>query len=159
MDRCICCFAGHGKLFYGDDVKSRVSDKCRELICDFGVDEFWVSNYGNFDAVTASVVRNLKQEYPHIELALIIPYTTKEIDENKELYYHNYDNILIADIPEGTPKRFHVLKCNQYMVDMSSYLIAYVNSFYGGAAKTLAYAQRKNLIIIFNFGELFLSKK
>ncbi len=34
------------------------------------------------------------------------------------------------------------------MVDKSDYLISYVKHSFGGAAKTLAYAKRKNKIIL-----------
>ena len=151
--RNICCFAGHGKLSYGNDVKEQVSDKCRELIINYCVNEFWVGNYGSFDRLAADIVRTLKQQYPGIELNLVIPYLTKDINTYKEQYYKDYDNILIAQIPVGTPKRYQILKCNQYMVDKSEYLISFVNCSFGGAAKTLEYAERKRHIKVFNCGK------
>lgn len=126
----ICCFAGHSKLSYGDDVKNQVFNKCYELIIDFCVNEFWVGNYGSFDRLAANVVRRLKRQH-----------------------YKYYDNIIMAQIPDGTPKRYQILKCNQYMVDKSKYLIAFVNSSFGGAAKTMEYAKRKRNIEVFNFGQ------
>lgn len=148
----ICCFAGHGKIIYGDDIKKRIFDKCRELVEEFSVNEFWVGNYGSFDKLAADNVRKLKKQYSNIELNLVIPYLTKTIDTHKERYYKDYDNILMAQIPTNTPKQYQILKCNQYMVDMSNYLIAFVNGSFGGAAKTMEYAKRKK-IKIFNFGE------
>lgn len=150
----ICCFAGHGKLNYGNDVKNKILNKCRELIIDYYVNEFWVGNYGSFDRLAADVVRIIKREYPDIKLNLVIPYLTKNIDAYKEQYYKDYDNILMAKIPDDTPKRYHILKCNQYMVSESKYLIAFVNYSFGGAAKTLEYAEHKEHIEVFNFGEL-----
>lgn len=153
MNRCICCFAGHGKISYGKDVQNQLFDKCRELITDFGVNEFWTGNYGNFDKVSAGVIRDLKKQYADIELNLVIPYLTEEINQFREEYYENYDNIVMADIPEGTPKKYRILKCNKYLIDNSKYLIAYVGCSCGGAAKTLEYAQKKNHIKIFNLYE------
>ncbi|MDO5310910.1 MAG: hypothetical protein Q4E94_03285 [Clostridia bacterium] len=40
---------------------------------------------------------------------------------------------------------------HSYMVNNSSYLIAYVNCSFGGAAMTLEYARKKE-ITVFNFG-------
>lgn len=148
----ICCFAGHGNLSYDAEIKKRVYDKARELVLNFGVNEFWVGNYGVFDKLAAEAVREVKGEYSDIELSLIIPYLTLEIKKYKELYYINYDNIIIAEIPAGTPKKYRILKCNRYMIDKSKYLIAYVNCPFGGAAKTLKYAEGKSHIEIFNFG-------
>ena len=111
--RNICCFAGHGKMVYGEDIRKQVFNKCRELVLDFGVNEFWVGNYGGFDALAGGVIRELKKEFSGIELNLIIPYLTKNIDTHREKYYKDYDNILIAQIPMSTPKRYQILKCNQ----------------------------------------------
>lgn len=150
----ICCFAGHGKLIYGKNIKNQIFNKCRELITDFGVNKFWVGNYGSFDKLAAEIVRELKQQYPNIELNLIIPYLTKEINDYKEQYDKAHDNIIIAPMPMGTPNRYRILFANRYMVDKSRYLVAYVNYLFGGAAKTLEYAKQKSDIEVFNFGEI-----
>ena len=80
------------------------------------VSEFWVGNYGGYDKAAASIVRKLKEEYPHIHLNLIIPYITKEINESQQYYYNNFNNIIIADIPANTPIRYKIIKTNQYMI-------------------------------------------
>lgn len=150
MQRKICCFAGHGKMIYDNKIRKQISNKCRELICDYGVNEFWVGNYGAFDHLAANIVREIKQHYA-VKLNLIIPYLTKEINEYKEQYQKNYDYIIMADIPEKTPYPYRIIKCNQYMIQNSSFLIAYVIGSSGGAAKTLAYANQKKDIKIYNF--------
>lgn len=48
------------------------------------------------------------------------------------------------------PAKFRILKCNQYMIDYSDFLITYVDHSFGGAAKTLEYAKKKEFIKIFN---------
>ena len=98
------------------------------------------------------VVRKLKSKYSDIELDLILPYVTKTINEYREMYYKEYDHMIIADMPENTPVRYRILKCNQFMIEQSDFLIAYVNHSFGGAAKTLEYARKKKQIEIFNFG-------
>lgn len=154
MQRKICCFAGHGKLTCKDDINNELFYTCHELIFDYGVREFWVGKYGNFDSLAANTVRLLKELFPDVKLVLVIPYLTKSIEEYKEEYYRSYDSIIMADIPYGTPKQYQILKCNEFMVNNSNYLIAYVNYSFGGAAKTLAYAKRKKHINITNLGEL-----
>ncbi len=147
MDKKICCFAWHGHLGYKDELKNLIYNKCIELITINYVRKFCVGNYGNFDTMAANIVRELKHEYPEIELNLIIPYLTAEINNYKE-----YDNIIMVDIPLNTPKRYWILKSNQYMINQSNYLVAYVNYSFGGAVKTLEYAKRRKHIVIFNFG-------
>ncbi len=154
MNNKICCFAGHKDLLKKDSLYHDVYNKCEELVKKEGVNCFWVGNYGNFDHLAAHIVNDLKIKYPHIKLELILPYVTQAISEYREIYYKKYDNILIADIPYTTPARFRILKCNQYMVNCSQFIIAYVNNSFCGAAKTLEYARRKKHIEIFNFGML-----
>lgn len=151
--RKICCFAGHRNLYNKDDLSEKLSSKIEDLIMNEKVNEFWVGNYGAFDHLSSYTVKKLKEKYPHIELNLIIPYLTSEITKNKDLYLKEFDNILIADIPEKTPKKFHIIKCNEYMIQKSDYLIAYIEFSYGGAYKTLEYAKKQKKIRIFNLTE------
>lgn len=150
-----CCFAGHKDIYRDVRLQEFLYDKCEKLIIEKNVKFFWIGNYGSFDALAARTVRKLKEKYPYIKLELILPYITKSIRDYKEMFYKNYDTITIANMPEHTPVKFRILKCNQYMVDCFDYLIAYVNRSFGGAAKTLEYAKRKTKIKIFNFGSIF----
>ena len=145
-----CCFAGHSEIYNNDLVFDIIIDKAEELITQKDINEFWVGNYGAFDYISAAAVRELKEKCPNISLVLIIPYLTKGINEYREQYYKNYDEIVITEIPEKTPKKYCILKANEYMVDNSDYLICFVNHSWGGSAKTLEYAERKKHIIIFN---------
>ena len=146
--RKICCFAGHSKLYNADEIYSRLISSIENLIVNEGVTEFWVGNYGAFDRLSAKAVRELKAKYPGIRLVLIIPYVTSLINENRESYYKDYDEILVADIPESTPHRLRIIKSNQYMVKSSQFLICYAEYSWGGAAKTLEYAKKRKISII-----------
>lgn len=147
-----CCFAGHSKL-YDPTIIDSIVDAAKRLIVEHGVTDFLVGNYGSFDAYAASAVRKLKTEYPQIMLTLVIPYLTQEINEYREDYYKNYDVILMADIPETTPRNLKIIKANEFMVNESDYLICYVNNGWGGAARTMNYGKRKKIEVI-NLGTL-----
>ncbi len=145
----ICCFAGHSELYNKDTLYSQLMTAIDKLIVKENIKEFWVGNYGVFDKLSAKAVTELKKKYPEIRLILIIPYLTSEINEFKKSYYKNYDNILLADIPKKTPKKAQIIKCNQYMIRNSNFLICYVKHSWGGAVKTLEYAKKsKNVQII-----------
>ena len=148
----ICCFAGHSDVCNKDDIYQKLLSVTEDLIINEGVDIFWVGNYGNFDALSAKAVRALKERYRHIRLELIIPYLTSGINEYKEQYYNDYDNIILADIPEKTPKNLRIIKANQYMIRNSRFLVCFVERSFGGAAKTLAYAQKTEGVKIINLG-------
>ena len=151
--RAICCFAGHSELYDAGEIYEHLLSVIEDLITTENISEFWVGNYGAFDKLSAKAVRELKIQYLDIQLNLVIPYLTTEINEYKELYYKDYDNILVADIPEKTPKKLQIIKGNQCMVKNSQVLVCYISHSWGGAAKTLEFAQKRKNIQIINLAE------
>lgn len=150
----ICCFAGHSKLYGIDEIYKNLKSSVEELILTEQINEFWVGNYGAFDKLCAKAVRELKGKYPSLMLNLVIPYLTSEINTYKEQYYKDYDNILVADMPPKTPKQLQIIKANQYMVDNAAVLVCFVQHSFGGAAKTLEYAKKRQSVKIVNIGEM-----
>ena len=148
----ICCFAGHSKIFGEEEIYKRLLETIEGLIINEKYREFWVGNYGAFDRTSARAVRELKKKYPEIHLTLVIPYLTAEINKYKEDYYKDFNSIITATIPENTPPKAHIIKCNQFMVERAECLVCFVEHSWGGAAKTLEYAQKKDLKII-NFAD------
>lgn len=149
--RKICCFAGHSRL-YDEGIYEKLVSVIENLIVIENINEFWVGNYGAFDKLCAKAVRYLQNRYSNIRLNLVLPYLTAEINEYKAQYYKEYDNILIADIPEKTPRGLKIIKSNHYMVQKSTVIVCYVKHRFGGAAKTLEYAEKKGNIKIVNLG-------
>ena len=49
---------------------------------------------------------------------------------------------------EEVPRRYAISRRNEWMVDQADVVVAYVDHGWGGAAKTLEYAKRKNKRII-----------
>ena len=131
----IVTFCGHGDETYSDEIRKKLNDTIEELIIQ-GAEEFLLGGYGKFDRMAATAVKAQKKKYPHIKSVLVVPYINRSFD--KELYdYSEYPPL------ENTPKRFTILKRNEYMVNRSDIVIAYVSHSWGGAAKTFDYALRK----------------
>lgn len=137
----ICCFAGHRDIFTTDTLYNDLITEIEKLITEENVDTFFVGDYGKFDMLAKKAVISLKERFPHIKLCLILPYH-KTIDKSI-----TYDEIIIADMPLNTPHKYSIIKCNEYMMKKSDYLICYVYHS-GGAMKTLEYAVKKNIKII-----------
>ena len=95
-----------------------------------------MGGYGAFDAMAAGVVREARKDHPNIESVLVLPYLDKRVDISQ------YDRTTYPPL-EKVPRRFAIIKRNQWCIDQSDRLIAYVTHDWGGAAATLAYAQRK----------------
>jgi len=133
-------FCGHGKIKYDIDAEKKLLFVIEDLIIK-GATEFLFGGYGNFDILCAKVVKNLKNKYPYIKLTLVIAYL------NRKYNLDFYDETVYPPI-ENTPLRFAILKRNQWMVQNSQILIAYVQNDWGGAAKTLQYAKKNKKKII-----------
>ena len=144
----ICTFAGHGEYIYSDDTYKKIISCLKQLICDENISEFWVGNYGYFDALAARAVRTVREEYPHIILCLVVPYITPRINQFKLQYKNIYDEIIVANISPQAPIRAYIPLCNQYMVDNSACLLCYIERKSGGAFKTYEYALKKGIQII-----------
>jgi len=145
-------FCGHGSLSSEEVIFAKKAIKVEiERLILLGASEFLLGGYGAFDRIAAMAVKEMKQHYPHIKSTLVIPYIDREYDTDL------YDCSEYPPI-ENTPKRFAIVKRNEYMVDCSDAIIAFVNLTVGGAAKTLAYAKRKKHIQIINIAQDYIQK-
>ena len=136
-------FCGHGD-FYGDEDAKRWLQETVEALILRGADDFLLGGYGGFDACAASVVWELKQQYPAIRSTLVLPYLDCAVDAAK------FDGTLYPPL-EKVPRRYAISKRNEYMVNEADVVVACVTHDWGGAAATLAYARRKKKEII-NYG-------
>lgn len=135
-------FCGHRELSPEEksNLRERLYSEIERLIQN-GAEEFLLGGYGDFDFLSARVVKELKGKYPHIRSVLVLAYLHQRY--NKELY----DSTQYPPL-ETVPKPFAILKRNQYMAEKSDVVISYVNVSFGGAIKTLEYAIRKKKINI-----------
>lgn len=137
-------FCGHRELADRTAVKQWLHSVCQELILQ-GADEFYLGGYGAFDSLCVSVLRELKSENDYIQLILVLPYL------NSNIITDGYDETIYPPL-ESVPKKFAILRRNEWMVQESDIVVAYVNHSWSGAAKTLQYARRKRKRIIL-YGE------
>lgn len=149
----VCCFAGHSNMAVTNELHKELTELIEKLITEEGVTKFRVGHYGDFDGLCGRTVRKAKEKYNDIHLDLLVPYITAPIRDLKIYFKENYDSLTVANVPENTPKRFYITKCNEYMIDVSDFLICYVNRSFGGARHTLDYAKRKKHIKIYNLAE------
>ena len=115
----VCFFIGHREA--GEEVLPALAEAVERHITEYGVTEFVVGQYGNFDRLAAKAVKAAKKRHPAMTLTLLLP-------------YHPYDRPI--PVPEGfdrtyyppgmetIPKRAAIIRANRYMVDNSAYLIA-----------------------------------
>lgn len=144
-----CCFIGHSKVW--GDISQALTAAVERHITEYGVTDFLVGNYGQFDRMAAATVKAVKAKNPSIRLYLMLPYRPELGRSLPNI--ESYDNIVYPMEMEGVPLKLAIPRLNRLMVEDSNYVIAYVIHPWGGAATTLEHAQareRKGLIHIEN---------
>lgn len=140
-----CVFFGHREIPAG--LECLLEEQIRKAIIDFGVTTFWVGGYGRFDSLAAHTVHKLKQEFPEIELLLVLAYLPTEGQKVPTIY----DDSIYPEGLELVPKRFAISRRNAWMAKNCDMAICYVKNSFGGAYEATKAAAGKNII---NLSEL-----
>ena len=137
----IITFCGHSSYKSSKEDEERLLNLFEEVILDEQV-EFYLGNYGDFDIFALKCAIRYKENHTSSKIKFITPYLDKWLNKNKEALEKLYDEIIYPNL-EHVPPRFAILKRNEWMIDQSDYVFAYVKTHYGGAYKTLLYARRR----------------
>lgn len=135
----IVTFCGHGKINRTESF-SKWLDMILPSLIEGGATTFYLGGYGAFDGLAAAAVRRQKKTYPDIEMVLVLAYLDRDIDASR------YDSTTYPPL-EKVPRRYAIVKRNEWMVHESDVVISGVTHSWGGAAKTLEFAQRKRKVI------------
>ena len=139
-------FCGHSNCLFSDEEKEKLKQLLIKEIRKNPTCKFYLGGYGDFDSLCLRTLRELKTDSPDIELLFITPYLDSNYSKLQLAKYY-YDDVMFPPI-ENVPRKFAILKRNEWMVDSADLVIAYVKYSWGGAAKTLEYAKRKKVPII-----------
>ena len=135
----IVTFCGHSEIDQTESFSTWLDMILFSLI-EGGAATFYLGGYGAFDRLAVAAVRRQKEIYPHIEMILVLAYLNRNIDAAR------YDGTAYPPL-EKVPPRYAIVKRNEWMVSESSVVISGVTHSWGGAAKTLEFAQRKKKVI------------
>ena len=144
-------FCGHSNFSFDNTVKEKLKELLLQEIRKNPACKFYLGGYGDFDSLCLNILKEIKIQFPNIELLFITPYLDDNYSklETAKLYY---DAIIYPPL-ENVPRQFCISKRNEWMVNEADFLIAFVKYSWGGAAKTLEYAKRKK-VEFFNLAEL-----
>lgn len=142
----IITFCGHSNCLFSDEEKEKFKQLLIKKIRKNPTCKFYLGEYGDFDSLCLRTLRELKTDCPDIELLFITPYLDKNYSKLELAKYH-YDDVIFPPI-ENVPRKFAILKRNEWMVEEADLVIAYVKYSWGGASKTLEHAKRKKKPII-----------
>ncbi len=146
------CFTGHRKI--PPNESSVVSENLRKTLVqciENGYCYFGAGGALGFDTLAAKTVLELKKEYPHIKLILVLP-CQNQTRGWKPTDIKEYESIkLSADKVVYTSEQYFrgcMQKRNRHLVDHSSLCICYLTEPSGGTAYTVEYAKRCQLNVI-----------
>lgn len=154
-EKLIVSFFGHRFIDDSQTVEQKLYELLRIIMSrgDREV-EFLVGRNGDFDLMTASVVRRLKKELnaENVFLTLILPYETAELRNNTEAFENYYDSIEISEASPDKNFKYAIAARNRDMLDRSDMVVVYVKNQSGGAYQSLRYAEKndKRIINLYN---------
>ena len=103
--------------------------------------------YGNFDYFAAKCVQRMQEQYSNIRNCLVLPYIDQPFLDRIAVFTNRFDETIYPPL-ENVPRRYAIIRRNEWMVDSADVVIACVKYSCGGAARTLEYARRKRKNII-----------
>ena len=145
----IIAFSGHADIASKNKIKEMVKKEIKNHITPFEPITCYLGGYGDFDQICAHACKELKEEFPRIELIYVSPYMSlSEQEKIKWLQNNGFCDASIYPPIENTPPKFAISKRNQWMMENANLIIAYVKRNYGGAYQSLQLAKRKKKRII-----------
>ena len=138
-----CTFFGHRDC--PSSIKGKLHEEIERLICNHGVETFYVGTQGSFDRMAYVALVELRQRYRYIKVYRVLAYMPRLSDIAQ-------DRSVLDDtiLPEGIEKvhpRYAIVSRNNWMIDRSDYVIAYVARTFGGAYQAVERAKKKGKII------------
>lgn len=130
------------------DIESALHEALCGLIENQGVTCFLTGGMGEFDELFAKTVRSLRGQYPQICLCLAVPYLTKRLNDQSDLFSSLYDEIILPAKLDGVNKIAAIPLRNRWMVDNSDFVVSAVHRDFGGAYEAVTYAVQRDVPII-----------
>ena len=137
-----CFFTGHRNA--SDAILPALQNAIEKHITQYGVTEFFVGHYGDFDRLAAKAVIAAKMQHPQITLSLLLPYHPAERPIETP---PGFDNTFYPPGMEQVPRPFAIVRANRYMLEHVDFLIAYVWHTASNAQKYMEYAATRGLSI------------
>ena len=139
-----CTFFGHRDC--PESIKVNLKKEIERLICDQQVDTFYVGTQGSFDRMAYSALKELRCKYSHTKVYRVLAYMPRnDAVSNDEA--QSEDTILPEGIERVHP-RYAIIWRNNWMIDHSEYVIAYITHPAGGAYQAVYRAKKKGRTVI-----------
>lgn len=148
----VVVFCGHRILNDRNEIKRKLMGLLVEIFKEARNKNFTVSfycgGYGEFDNMVSSTIDELRALYQDVicEKLLIVAYPITH-SKSCETITLKYDDTIYPPI-ENTPRRFAIVKRNEWMVKQSNVVVAYCEYTWGGPYKMMKFAEKMGKRII-----------
>ena len=136
-----CCFLGHSIIY--QEIKPELRKTIEHLILQKGVTHFYVGTQGGFDKLVYQVLCELEEKHP-IQVVVVLAY----LNRHQETPYYDLNKTIFPDVLTKTPLRFAISNRNAYMINISEYLVTYINTPFSRAYTNIEQAINKKKHII-----------
>ena len=136
-----CTFFGHREC--PDSIKSKLREVLIDLITNHDTDMFYVGNQGRFDAIVRGILRELREEYPQIDYAVVLAYMP-----GKHTEYDYYSDTMLPEGIESVHPRYAISWRNNWMLRRSDYVVTYITHSWGGAAQFAEKAKHSGRVVV-----------
>ncbi len=138
-------FIGHREVDDFSFVEEQVYDIVADLIRSKEYVEFYVGRNGEFDTLVASVIKRAKREIwdCNSSLILVLPYHVANTEDLEKFY----DEVVCPQELDGVHYKSAITKRNEWLVENTDLLVAYVVRSYGGTAQCLKKAKQRGIEI------------
>lgn len=147
-----CCFTGHRDI--STEVKPYIAKQLERILRNLigeGIRYFGSGGARGFDLMAADAVLQLKKEFPHIRMIMVLPCLDQTRGWRGEDLRH-YERVLSqADKVVYVQEKYTpgcMQKRNCHLVDNSSVCVAYCTRNTGGTAYTVKYANKNQVYVI-----------
>ena len=125
----VCCFIGHRNVKKTTELKEILINTVRWLITEKGVNKFLFGSKSNFDDFCQEVVKELREEYPHIRRVYVRMYYPELGEPYIGYILRDFEDTYMPERIENAGVARYVER-NQEMINASDYCIFYYNPHY-----------------------------
>lgn len=143
-------FFGHRKIENPSEIEKQLEKLLYDIITQKEYVEFLIGREGEFDLLSASVIRRAVKSYGcgNTSFILVLPYMKAEYRDNKSEYLEYYDEIEICAKSSEVHYKSAIQMRNRSMVDRSNLVVCCIQRNSGGAYKTVQYAKKQNCKVV-----------
>ena len=152
MSEIIITFCGHSSVPNKEETVRKLVQQLTGVVSEIPAEQcvtFYCGGYGDFDFCAEKATLETKKAFPGREIKrfYITPYIDDSHRERLNDMEKRFDGTIYPPL-ETVPLKYAISKRNEWMIDQADMVVSGVTHDWGGAAKTLKYAERKKKRII-----------